>query len=347
MSVQGFLLNIPKVELNVLLEGSIRPASLLSLARKNRVTLPADDEAGIRKWFRCRGFSQFVEIYQTVSRCLRDPEDFHLLALDFLAEQAVQNVRYSEVHFTVSTHAAHGVDTEAVRQALVAAAQEGEKRHQVRLRLIPDIVRAAGPHAADQTLEWALAAKDDLTVALGLSGPESAPSAPYHKHFEVASREGLHRVACAGEHGGPKSIREVLDSLAPERIDHGVRAVEDEALVAELVEQRLPLTICPTSNLALGVAGDLASHPFDRLYRRGANVSVNSDCPQLFNTNLTREYLKLHETFGYDAKELAELALAALRQSFLPAEERQCLEEEFRRSMEEIGQRFLGREIFA
>ena len=311
MSLDRFLLRLPKIELHVHLEGAMRPAVLLELARRNGIALPAQDEAGLKRWFRFTDFEHFVQVYLACSRALRTPEDFQLLALDFLTEQAYQNVLYSEVHFTISTHLANGANGGEVLDALAAAVEEGERRHGVTLRLIPDIVR---------TLDWTLAGwKRGVVAALGLSGSERLyPNEPFRACFDAAQREGLHRVAHAGEHAGPESIRSVLDVCGAERIGHGVRAVEDSALMEELRAAQVPLEVCPSSNVCLRVAPDLAEHPFDRLYRSGLALSVNSDDPAFFNTNLTLEYLRLHQTFGYSAAELAGLSLAALRQSFLP-----------------------------
>ena len=324
---------MPKVELHVHLEGSMRPHVLLELARRNGVelpALPANTEEGLRRWFRFRDFGHFVEVYLACSRGLRAPEDFQLLARDFLEVQAAQNVVYSEAHFTISTHLANGANGGEVLDALEEVIGEGERRG-VRLRLIPDIVRNVGPAAADLTLEWALAGRGRGVVAMGLAGIEAGfPNEPYREHFETAAREGLRCVAHAGEHAGPESIRSVLEVCGAERIGHGVRAVEDPALVEELRGRGIPLEVCPTSNVCLGVFPDMASHSFDRLYRSGVPVSVNSDDGPLFGTDLTREYLALHHTFGYGPGELAGFALAALRQSFLPDEEKAGLERIFR-----------------
>lgn len=330
------LQRMPKVELHVHLEGSMRPHVLLELARRNRVELPADDEEGIRRWFRFRDFEHFIQVYLTCSRALRTPEDFQLIARDFLEVQAAQNVVYTEAHFTISTHLANGANGGEVLAALEEVIGEGERRG-VQLRLIPDIVRNVGPAAADRTLEWALAGRGRGVVALGLSGIESRfPNEPYREHFETAEREGLHRVAHAGEHAGPASIRSVLEVCGAERIGHGVRAVEDPSLVEELRDRGIPLEVCPTSNVCLGVFPDLASHSFDRLYRSGVRLSVSSDDGPLFGTDLTREYLALHRTFGYGADELAGFALAGLRQSFLPDEEKAALERLFQEQAETL-----------
>ncbi|HEX4952279.1 MAG TPA: adenosine deaminase [Thermoanaerobaculia bacterium] len=336
----AFLAELPKAELHVHLEGSIAPGTLLRLARRHGVELPARDEAGLAEWFRFRDFPHFVEVYLTCSRCLRDPEDFHTLCLDFLAEQARQRIVWSEVHFTISTHLANGGDGEAIRQALSAAAEEGARRWGVRLGLIPDIVRNAPAERADWTVEWILgsppsrpasAGATGAVLALGLAGMEAGfPPDPFAPHFEAVA--GYRRVAHAGEHAGPDSVWRALDVLGAERIGHGVRSIEDPALVAELARRRVPLEVCPTSNLRLGVYPDLAAHPIARLRQAGVPLSVGSDDPPLFGTTLTGELLDLAETFGWQEAELAELVAAAWEQSFLPEAEKQAWVEQVRQT---------------
>ncbi len=334
MSIEGFLLRMPKVELHVHLEGTFRPATLLELARKNNVPLPANDVEGIRRWFHFPNFERFIEIYVTCSRCLREPEDFYLLAQDFLAEQAMQNVLYSEVHFTISTHVWNGGDPEAIRQALSEATEDAEKRLGVTMRLIPDIVRNMEVERADTTLRWAVDGRDRGVVAIGMGGAEVGYSNdPFVGHFREAREAGLHTVSHAGETGSPADVRSALEDLGAERIGHGVRSIDDPGLMAELAERRIPLEVCPSSNVRLGVAADLASHPFDRLRQAGVEVSLNSDDPPFFDTNLTREYVRMHQTFGYDRTTLAEIARSGLRHAFLTGEERSELERRFDEKM--------------
>jgi adenosine deaminase len=337
-SAESFLLRMPKVELHVHLEGTFRPATLLHLAKKNGVALPADDEAGIRRWFRFRDFEQFIEIYLTCSRCLRDPEDFRLLALDFLAEQAVQNVLWSEVHFTISTHLWNGGKGDEIHAALAEAMDDGRRRWGVGMALIPDIVRGLGIDRADATLRWAVDHKDRGVAAMGIGGMELGYSnEPYAAHFDAARAEGLRTVAHAGEHGGPDSIRSAIEHCRAERIDHGIRAVDDPGLVAELREHGTALDVCPSSNVALGAVTSLEQHPLPRLRAAGAAVTVNSDDPPFFATNLTREYLLLHRTWGYGLEDLASLSRAALDHAFLAGRDRALLERRFDEEMTALG----------
>ncbi len=324
----------------------MRPRTLLALARRRRVDLPADDEEGLREWFRFRDFDHFVAIYLACSRCLRDPEDFQRLLTDFAADQAGQRVRYCEVHFTIGTHWRNGANPGELLDALAESIAEAERLDGVVVRLIPDIVRDV-PEAADLTLEWAIAGhRRGVVPALGLSGREAvSPSEPFAPHFAEAARQGLHRVAHAGEHAGPASIRAVLASCGAERIGHGVRALEDPALVEELSARSIPLEVCPSSNVCLGVVPDLASHPFDALRRAGLVVTVNTDDPPLFETTLNDEYLRLAETFGYGAEDLAELAVTAARSAFVAPAARERLETEIRSAAAELALRHLDRPL--
>lgn len=340
--IESFIERLPKAELHLHLEGAIRPPVLLRLARRRGVSLPADDVAGLERWFAFRDFEHFVEIYLTISRCLRDPEDFQLVAEDVLSEQARQRVVYTEAHFTISTHVANGVNGEEVADALAETLHEAPRRFGVELRLIPDIVRNQPRERADVTLEWALAGRSRGVVALGLAGIERYPAAPFAEHFNAARDAGLACVAHAGEQEGPESIRETLESCAPRRLGHGIRAVDDPALVAELAAGDVPLEICPTSNVRLGLAPSIAEHPVAALQRAGVALTLNSDDPPLFGTTLNDEYRRVAAAFDLSPQELAALSLAGLRDALLPEERRRELDGEFRESFAALGEELFG-----
>lgn len=340
--LERFAEAMPKVELHVHLEGAIRPATLLRLARRRSIALPADTEAGLREWYRFEDFEQFVDIYVTCSECLRDPEDFQLVLREFAREQARQNVRYSEVHFTIATHIRQGANGGEVGDAMAESIVDLERELGVRIRLIPDIVRNLEPDWADTTVEWALDHRDRGVIAIGLAGIESCPATPFREHFRVAAAEGLHRVAHAGEQQGPASIRETLEIAAPERLGHGIRVVEDEELLARLAESGLPFEVCPTSNVALKNAPSLAEHPIGKLLDAGVQLSINSDDPAMFDTTLSLEYARVGDTLGLGAETLAGLSLTALDHAFLETEERRQMSEAYGREMAEVGGEIYG-----
>lgn len=336
-SLQHLIRLLPKVELHVHLEGSMRPETLLRLANRRGVSLPADTVEGVRQWFQFEDFEHFVEIYLTCCKCLRDPEDFQRLAEDLLVAQAQDNVLYTEVHFTIGTHLVNGANGAEVAHALWETFASIERRLGVRARLIPDIVRNVGRARADQTLEWALENRRFGVVALGLSGFESVPNNDFQEHFSVAAEVGLGRVAHAGEHAGPESIRSALDLCGAERIGHGIRAVDDPSLVDRLVGDQIPLEVCPSSNVALGAVPDLPRHPIDRLQSSGVPVTINSDDPGFFATSLSREYLEVASTFDYHGETLAEISARALRYAFCTGETRASLEAEYDSRLKELG----------
>jgi adenosine deaminase len=341
--IERFVAAMPKVELHVHLEGAIRPATLLRLAERRRIDLPATTEEGLRQWFRFRDFDHFLQIYLLCSRCLRDPEDFQLLVEDFVAEQARQSIRYTEAHFTISTHIANGANAGEIADAMAESIRGAEKRYGARLRLIPDIVRNVDPVRADQTIEWALENRDRGVVALGISGKESHSSEPFREHFQAALAEDLHRVAHAGEQAGPESVRATLAICEPERLGHGVRAIEDAALVHELCEKRIPLEVCPTSNLRLGIFNRPEEHPLERLHRAGILLSLNSDDPALFGTTLEAEYAQAVEVLGLSIEELCGVALDGVRHTFRESEEKDDLERQFRSEYELLFEEVFGR----
>lgn len=339
MSIESYLRAAPKVELHVHLEGAIRPATLLELARRNRVELPADSVEGLRRWFVYRDFAHFVEIFVTATQCLRTAEDYELIVHEFGAEMARQNVRYAEVTFSPSTHVWMGRPWETVFRGLTRGRERAEAEFGVRIRWIFDIVRNVSEPAtllpkADFVAGVAIEGMRDGVVALGLGGMEDgAPPEPFAPRFERARAAGLGSVPHAGEHGGPDSVWGAVRSLGAVRIAHGVRAIEDPALVEHLVEQRIPLEVCPTSNVCLGVYPDLIAHPLRALHEAGVTVTINSDDPPLFNTTLNDEVALLAGPFGFDVEAIDEILLNAVRSALLPLEERRSLEAAFRAEM--------------
>ena len=331
MSLESYIAAMPKVELHVHLEGAIRPETLLELARRNDVPLPADTVAGLHKWYSFTDFPHFVEIYVAISACLRTPDDIELIAREFLAGQAAQNIRYSEVTYTAFTHYAH--KNIAFRDQLAAinrarawaAAELG-----VTMRLIIDISREQPTESGRQVADWAIDAIGDGVVALGLGGPEVGnPPEKFQAAFDRARAAGLPSVPHAGETVGAASIWGALRALGAVRIGHGVRCLEDPALVEELRARQIPLEVCPTSNVCLGVAPSMAEHPLPRLLAAGLYVTLNSDDPSMFNTTLNGEYLAAVSTFQLNVDDLERLALNAVRAALLPAADRTALEAEF------------------
>ncbi len=348
MSLDSYVRAAPKAELHVHLEGAIRPAMLLALAKRNGVALPAADEAGLRDLFSYRDFDHFVELFVTCVRCLRTVEDYELIVHEFGAEMARQNVRYAEVTVTPSTHHVFGVPHDVYFTGLTRGRERARVDFGVEIAWIFNIVRRWNDPTrtvplADYVTSVAIEGRADGVVALGLAGAEAgAPPEPFAPWFDRARAAGLYSAPHAGETARPASVWGALRPLGAERIGHGVRAVEDPDLVAHLAEGRIPLEVCPTSNIRLGVYPDLAAHPFPRLRAAGALVTVNSDDPPLFNTTLNDEVALLAGPFGLDVAAIDAILLDAVRHSFLPPARREALEAEFRAELAALKVAHLG-----
>jgi aminodeoxyfutalosine deaminase len=331
VDLHAFARQMPKVELHVHLEGSIRPNTLLQLAERNGFDLPAKDVEDLRDFYRFRSFAHFIEVYVTITCCLQTPDDYRLIAHEFGADCARQNVRYAEVTFSIFTNVTYAkLPWQAIVEGLNAGRAQAHTEFGVDWRWVFDIVRDV-PGTQDQVVEIALAARDRGVVALGLGGSEKGfPPELFVESFERARQGGLHSVPHAGEIAGPESVWNALKLLHAERIGHGVRCVEDPTLVDHLRERQVPLEVCPTSNVCLGVFPSYEAHPLRRLWDDGLLITVNSDDPPLFNTDLNHEYEVLVNHFGFTGEELEQVSLNGLHASFLPQAEKAQLETEFR-----------------
>ena len=325
MSLETYLHAAPKAELHLHLEGAIRPTTVLTLAERNGVALPYATLEELRDWFRFRDFAHFIEVYGAISRCLRTADDYELIAYELAEELAGQNARYAEVGFSPAFHTRMGVAETTYLDGLTRARERAQRELGIELAWIFDLGRAwQGGDTETQrwaayTVDLAIEARGQGVVALGLGGPEVGdPPEPFAPLFERGRAAGLHSAPHAGEHVGPASIWGALNALAAERIAHGVRAIEEPALVAELARRGVALDVCPTSNLRLRVYTSLAEHPLPRLHGAGVIITVNSDDPPLFGTTLNQEVALLADPFGLDVLAIDEILLNAVRYSFLP-----------------------------
>jgi adenosine deaminase len=332
--LETFIRRMPKAEIHVHLEGSVRPATLLELARRNGVKPPADDEAGLREFFRFRDFPHFIEVYIAVCSCLRTPEDFATIVRELGEDAAAQNTRYLEIHFNPETNVRkRGLDFHAMLAGMNQGRAEVRERWGIEMRWIADGVRDSetSPYSVTQTVDWIapLTAADGV-VALGLGGNEVGhPPAPFAADFARARRAGLRTVAHAGETTGHATVCDSLDLLGVERIGHGVRAWDNRDLVTRIARDRVPLELCPTSNVCTGVVASFAEHPFRAFDEAGVLVTVNSDDPPLFGTTLTEEYLVLPRHWDYDVDGVQRIALNAVDVAFLPDAERAAMRSSF------------------
>jgi adenosine deaminase len=319
ISIEHFITKMPKVELHVHLEGSVRPETLLKLAKRHHIALPADDVDGLRKWYTFRDFNHFIEIYMTISSCLRTAEDIELIAREFLMGQAEQNILYSEVTFTpFNQYMNNGLGFHEQIDAVNRARIWAEKKLGVRMGIIMDIPRIIPPEDGLTVADWMIERYDDGLIALGLGGPEvDNPPEKYRAAFERVRAAGIPCILHAGETVGPPSIWSAIRVAGTKRIGHGVRAIEDPKLVAYLCETQIPLEVCPTSNVCLKVYSSWEEHSLPQLLAQGLYVTINSDDPPMFNTTLTNEYMVGQRTFGWDVQTIRQFVLNAVKVTLL------------------------------
>ncbi len=323
MPTREEIARIPKVELHVHLEGSIRPETLLKLANRHAISLPASDVAGLRNWYQFRDFPHFVEVYVAISKCLKTAEDLELVAREFLEGQAEQNILHSEVTFTAATLEQYvGIPVSEQISALQRAIQFGRDELGISMQLIFDIVRGMTPERAHQVAEWAVEYHGQGVCALGIAGEEWRGTEEYQSAYSYAAEKGVPVVAHAGETCGPEVVWDSLIYANAVRIGHGVRCLEDEELVEELRRRQTPLEVCPSSNVMLGVFPSLEAHPLKMLVDAGLYVTINSDDPPMFNTTLTDELFRAAETFGFSLDELRQFTLNAAKAALVPEDKK-------------------------
>lgn len=321
---------MPKAELHVHLEGSILPRTLLKLAERNHISLPAGDEAGVAAFYQYKNFDQFLDTFVMITKCLRTADDYRLIAYDFGSECARQNIRYAEVTFTIYTNVKlTGLPWQEILRGLNAGREQAHVDYGIWWQWVFDIVRNH-PDTQAEVLKIALEARDMGVVALGLGGREVGfPPELFVDTFTQAEREHFHRVPHAGEISGPQSVWSAIKLLHAERIGHGVRSIEDPSLLGYLRDNSIPLEVCPTSNVCLNVYSDYAHHPLRKLWDAGLLLTIASDDPPMFGTNLNNEYQLLVNQFGFDQPELEKISLNGIRASFLSLREKQKMEREF------------------
>ncbi|MFT4307608.1 MAG: adenosine deaminase [Microbacterium sp.] len=307
---------LPLAELHVHIEGTLEPELLVRVARRNGIPLPTYDPETLRQRYVFSQLGDFLDVYYEHVGVLRTAEDFHDLGAQYLRRAGAAGVRHAEIFFDLQTHLGRGVPAEAVFDGLGAALDDA-RRDGMSAELIMCFLRDLGPDAAMQTLETALRFRERI-IGVGLDSAEVGyPPSLFTDVYSRAGAEGLHRVAHAGEEGGPEYVWEAIDLLGVERVDHGNRALEDAELVQVLRERELPLTVCPLSNLALHTAPpSLRDHPLPAMLEEGLRVSVHSDDPAYFGGYIEDNMAAVTEQLGLSVDQVAALACNSFRSSF-------------------------------
>lgn len=319
---------MPKVELHVHHVGSASPRIVAELAARHPGTVP-EDPGELAEFFTFRDFAHFIELYLATVALIKTPADIRLLTYEVATDMAAQNIRYAELTCTPYTSVLNGIPIEGYIEAIEDARVAAERDHGIRLRWIFDIPGEIGPNAAEETANIAVEHGPDSLIAFGLGGPEiGAPRPRFSPAFDRARAAGLHSVPHAGETTGPQTIWDALNLLGAERIGHGTSAAQDPHLLEHLASQRIPLEVCPTSNIATRAVSSYPEHPIRAMVDAGVLVTINSDDPPMFGTTLNREYAIAAALLDLDAAGVAALAKNAVEASFLPDVDKRALSSE-------------------
>ena len=320
-----FLKALPKAELHLHIEGSLEPELMFALARRNGVDLPYQSVEEVRAAYDFSDLQSFLNLYYQGMAVLQTPRDFHDLAMDYFRRAASEGVVHVDLSFDPQAHLKRGISLDVQMEGLLGAMDEAERELDLSTGLILSFLRDEPVVSAAEVLEQAQPWLDRID-AVGLDSAEMGyPPGPFAEVFRRARQLGIPGVAHAGEEGPPAYIRSALDDLAVIRVDHGVRCLEDPDLVRRLKEERIPLTVCPLSNVRLKVVEQMADHPLPRLLEAGLTLTINSDDPAYFGGGVLDNYRACHTAFGWGQDTFRQLARNALEAAFMPEARRQAL----------------------
>ncbi|KHT57779.1 adenine deaminase [Alteromonas marina] len=328
MSLSSIIKNIPKAELHLHIEGSLTPELMWRLAEKHSVSLPYASVEEIEAAYNFKDLQSFLDLYYAGAGVLRDEDDFFILMWEYLTRCAEENIVHTEIMFDPQTHTERGIGFDVFMPGFLRAIQKAETEYGISSYLIMSFLRHLPESEAYQTLEAAKPYYQHIK-AVGLDSSELGhPPSKFERVFKKAKSLGFKIVAHAGEEGPASYIWEAIELLDVDRIDHGVRCQEDQALMAYLKEKQIPLTVCPLSNLKLCVIDDMKEHNIVQLLDAGLLVTVNSDDPTYFGGFLNENFEALHTALNIDESTIRALAANSFRASFLPAERKKALIEQ-------------------
>ena len=317
-----FIVGLPKAELHLHLEGSFEPEQMFAIARRNKIDISFKSVEDIRKAYNFSNLQDFLDIYYRSAGVLRMEEDFHDLTLAYLKRAAADNVRHAEVFFDPQTHTARGVEFSTVADGIFRALEEGERQFAITSKLILCFLRHLSEEEAFVTLKQADPYLDRI-AGVGLDSSEAGhPPSKFVRVYDAARACGLKLVAHAGEEGPAAYVREALDLLHVDRIDHGNRSLDDPKLVTRLASEKMTLTVCPLSNLKLSVVKDMKDHPLKRMLDAGLCATVNSDDPAYFGGYVNDNFDAVADALDLSQAELVTLAKNSFLGSFLNEEEK-------------------------
>ncbi len=320
--ISSFIAGLPKAELHVHIEGTFEPASMFEIANRNGVDLPYASVEELSSAYNFNNLQEFLNIYYAGTSVLRCKRDFYDLTWAYCQHAAKQGVRHAEIFFDPQAHTARGVSFDTVLDGIHAALVDAQTRLDLSSKLILCFLRHLDPSAAMETLEQAQPHRDRI-VGVGLDSSEVGfPPELFASIFDRAIKMGFKTVAHAGEEGPPEYVWSALDKLRVSRIDHGNRAMEDDALVARLVTEQMPLTVCPLSNLKLHVVANMRQHPLRAMLDRGLKVTINSDDPAYFGGYINENFAAVQNALELSNRNLAQIARNSFEAAFLSEDQR-------------------------
>lgn len=326
MDPAAFIAQLPKTELHLHIEGTFEPELMFAMAARNQVKVPFASVAEVKQAYKFSHLQSFLDIYYQACQVLIHEQDFYELTWEYLTRVAKENVQHVEIFFDPQSHTDRGIEFATVIKGMKRAQDEALTKYGITSRLIMCFLRHLSADRAMQTLEQALPHKQWLT-AVGLDSSERGfPPELFVKVFDRARAEGLLTVAHAGEEGPPDYMWQALNLLKVSRIDHGIACTQDEKLMDYLAATRVPLTVCPLSNLKLCVVKSLSEHPLKKLLDRGICVTVNSDDPAYFGGYVSQNYLETQKALALSLDDLAALARNGIEATFLDAASKQKLQ---------------------
>ena len=320
--LKQFLLGIPKAELHVHIEGALEPELAFAIASRNNISLPFKSPEQLRKAYNFNNLQSFLDLYYAVSRILQDENDFYDVAMAYLKRAHLETVRHAEIFFDPQAHTQRGVPFKTVLRGIRRASIDAENEFGISSKLIMCFLRDLSTESALEALAQALIFKDSI-VGVGLDSSEIGnPPEKFKAVFDKARRQGFLTVAHAGEEGPSEYIWQALEALKVSRIDHGIRCIEDPKLVRKLQSEGIPLTVCPLSNVKLGIFDTIREHNLKKLLDLGLCVTVNSDDPGYFGGYILENYIAVTQGLNLDKNDLYQIAKNSFDASFLTQEEK-------------------------
>ncbi|MEM2952913.1 MAG: adenosine deaminase [Candidatus Bathyarchaeia archaeon] len=333
--MESFIRGIPKAELHLHIEGTLEPEMMFHIAKRNRVKIKYKTIEETKRAYNFKNLQSFLNVYYQGTKVLQTEEDFYDLTWAYLEKAHSQNILHTEIFFDPQAHTRRGIKFDSVITGVRRALRNAEQNLGISTRLILCFLRDLNVESAFKTLEEAISYKEWIT-AVGLDSAEIGnPPSKFQKVFEKALDEGFLTVAHAGEEGPAEYIWEAIRLLKVSRIDHGNSAINDEDLVRELARRKIPLTMCPISNLKLGVVKSMKEHPLKKMMEKGLIVTVNSDDPAYFGGYINDNYLMVQKAFNLNAQQLGELAKKSFYASFLDESKKQEMAAKVEKYLEE------------